>query len=116
MVESLSDKDIYMFCYGCNNPKELSKRVGSDVDGLRKRTYAAEAKGWRRGYTGISKEFGGASVATIEQTGKDDDSVIGIVVKLTEKEVEALDPYEGYPQWYERIKINLAVYKKNDSN
>ena len=55
--------------------KELAERLGTPEDELRKRAYAAHAKGWIRGFTGIGKRMGHGSVATLKQTGNETDSV-----------------------------------------
>ena len=113
MVEAnqTNEDHIWIFCFGSNGPKQLSERLGSDYKDLMTRTLAAEAKGWLRGYKATAVTWGGKSVATIWKTGKDEDSVLGTVVKMTKAEVEALDPYEAYPFKYDRIKLTLNAFK-----
>ena len=71
---------------------------------------AAELVGWKRAFCNKGPRWEQKSVATLMETGNPEDVVQGIVLKMTLKEVEAMDPWEGYPSWYNRVKINLKVY------
>ena len=105
-----------MFGYGCHNIKEMAERIGAPVVDLGKRAYAAHAKGWVRGFTGISKRMGNTSVATMLHTGNETDQIEGIVVKLTAAEVATLDAYEKFPDWYDRKAVKLTAYRDADDN
>ena len=74
------------------------------------RTLPAIAKGWLRGFKNKSGSWGNASTATIFETGNEEDTVCGTVVKMTPEEVKMLDPYEGYPWLYYRKVVKLTAY------
>ena len=78
---------IWIFCFGSNGPKQLCERIGADYKDLMSRTLPAEAKGWLRGFKATAMTWGGKSTATIWKTGKEEDSVLGTVVKMTLDEV-----------------------------
>ena len=78
------------------------------------RTLPAVAKGWLRGFKATASTWGGKSTATIWETGKEEDTVCGTVVKMTLDEVEELDPYEAYPFKYNREHLTLTAYKASD--
>ena len=40
--------------------------------------------------------------------------VEGIALKMTPAEIAALDPYEGYPSWYNRVDMNFTGYMKGE--
>ena len=116
MVESnqTTDTDIYIFCFGSNGPKQLCERIGADYQELMGRTLPAVAKGWLRGFKSLASTWGGRSTATIWETGKEEDTVLGTVVKMTKQEVESLDPYEAYPFKYDRKEIKLTAFKVSE--
>ena len=105
------ENDIYVFCYGSDDPEQLCDRVGADYRDLISRTFPATATGWRRGFKGHSKGWGGCSTATIFETGKQEDTVCGTVVRMTPEEVTSLDPFEGCPYKYCRKIVKLTAYK-----
>ena len=77
---------------------------------------AAELVGWKRAFANKGPRWEGKSVATLMKTDNPEDSVEGIVLKMTLAEVEAMDPFEGYPSWYNRVNINLKVYTPAGQN
>ena len=99
----------YIFCYGSNGPRQLSERVGTDLESLMARTVPAEAKGWKRGFCGNSVFWENKSPATLFQTGVESDFVEGTAVAMTEDEIDNLDPYEGYPYLYNRFDMQLVA-------
>ena len=113
MVEAnqTNEDHIWIFCFGSNGPKQLCERIGAEYKDLVSRTLPAQAKGWLRGYKATAVTWGGKSVATIWQTGNQEDSVCGTIVKMTKAEVAALDPYEAYPFKYDRISLTLTAFK-----
>ena len=113
MVETTQTNDdyIWIFCFGSNGPKQLCERIGSNYEDLVSRTLPAVAKGWLRGFKATSATWSGKSVATIWQTGNEDDAVCGTVVKMTNQEVERLDPFEGHPFKYKRQVVKLTAFK-----
>jgi len=104
-------KNINVFCYGSNGPQQLCDRIGADYGHLISRTFPAVATGWRRGFKGHSQGWGGCSTATMFETGQQEDTVRGTVVRMTPGEVKSLDPFEGYPHKYYRKTLKLTVYK-----
>ena len=113
MVETTeAQKDhIYIFCYGSNGPRQLCERIGAEYKDLMTRTLPAIAKGWLRGFKSLAVTWGGCSTATIWETGKQEDTVCGTIVKMTPEEVASLDPYEAYPWKYYRKVIKVTAYK-----
>ena len=59
---------------------------------------------FKRVYVGRSRTWGG-SVANIVRHA--DSEVIGYAVNLTSEEVAKLDVFEGFPDWYNRIPVDL---------
>ena len=114
MVESNKSDDVYIFCFGSNGPKQLVERIGAEYDELMSRTVPAIAKGWLRGFKGSACTWGDKSTATMFETGNEEDTVCGTAVKMTQKEIEALDPYEAYPFKYIRKELKLTAFKAGD--
>ena len=73
----------------------------------------AEARGWKRGFSGFSPRWNNSSPATIFETAEGNDYVDGIAVALTDIEIERLDPFEGYPSFYNRTNLSLVTYFRN---
>ena len=113
MVEANQTKEdhIWIFCFGSNGPKQLCERIGAEYKDLVSRTLPAQAKGWLRGYKATSVTWGGKSIATIWQTGNQEDSVCGTIMNMTKAEVAALDSYKGHTFKYDRIFLNLTAFK-----
>ena len=106
-TSSLQDK-TYVFCFGSNGPRQLSDRVGTPLDNLLQRTIPVHLRGWKRGFCGYAWE--GTSAATIFETQGASDFVEGIAVAMTQREIESLDPYEGYPYVYDRLPVTLTAF------
>ena len=77
------------------------------------RTVPVEARGWKRGFCGSSVTWNRTSPATIYQTNEENDIVEGLAVGLTDAEISALDPYEGYPRVYNRFDVNMVAFVPN---
>ena len=48
-------------------------------------------------------------MATLLKTQEDGLFVEGVVVRMTAEEVARLDPFEGFPTWYNRVPIELTL-------
>ena len=77
------------------------------------RTVPVEARGWKRGFCGNSRTWNDTSPATIYQTNNDSDIVEGLAVGMTDAEISALDPFEGYPRVYNRFDVNMVAFMPN---
>ena len=96
-----------MLCFGSNNIKQLSERVGTPEVELAARCYSAILPDWVRVYNGIGPRWGNNSVANI--VPKKGAKVFGLAVYMTQREIAALDPYEGHPTWYLRSDLPLEI-------
>ena len=56
------------------------------------------------------------SPATIFHTHKADDVVQGIAVAMTDEEISSLDPFEGYPNVYNRQNLDLVTYDSDQND
>ena len=72
--------------------------------------------GYKRGFCNKGARWENKSVATLFQTEEEGAVVEGIALKMTRAEVTALDPYEGYPEWYNRIDMTLDAFMKDPDN
>jgi gamma-glutamylcyclotransferase (GGCT)/AIG2-like uncharacterized protein YtfP len=97
-----------LFCYGSNNPEQLSQRLLRPVRGT-----AAFAPGYGRVFRGYSQKWGGG-VASIEV---DPDRITyGYVEKVTEDDLQRLDEFEGVASgFYRREMINVQVRQPDGS-
>ena len=78
---------------------------------------AVSLKGYKRGFCNNSPFWENTSPATLYETGQDTDIVEGVALKMTKAEIAALDPYEGYPSWYNRVDMTFTGYmKQGDSS
>ena len=77
------------------------------------RTVPVEARGWKRGFCGSSRKWNNTSPATIYQTNDENDIVEGLAVGMTDAEISALDPFEGYPNIYNRFDVNMIAFTPN---
>ena len=104
--------DTWIFCYGSNGPKQLCKRIGTPAEDILTRMAPVKCAGWRRSFCGTACHCG-TSPATIEPTGDMNDYIEGVAVRLTPVEVVALDPFEGYPEFYNRQIISMERLGEN---
>ena len=113
METSNINSNTYVFCYGSNHPEQLSRRLETTIDSIMSRAISCKVKGFKRVYVGVSRNWGGNSVANII---RDPESyVLGYAVSMTPEEISKLDVFEGYPTWYDRIKVELTSIKKDGS-
>ena len=83
--------------------------MGTPIESLMARCRPAKAVGYKRAFCNTSPVWDFKSTATLIKTDSDNDVVEGIAVRMTEGEVNALDPFEGYPTWYNREKLTLLT-------
>ena len=100
----------YVFCYGSNHPEQLSRRIGVPIADLLKNAVACFLEGWKRVYVGVSRNWGGRSVANIVRSPGS--RVEGYAVLLSPEGIAKLDVFEGYPTWYIRTDVELTVVQK----
>ena len=105
-----SGADIWILCYGSNGPRQLCERIGTPYESIVKRMCAVKVHGYKRGFCNTGGRWENKSVATLWQTGNDNDIVEGVALRMTQAEVSALDPFEGYPSWYNRETMTLEAY------
>ena len=60
----------------------------------------------------MSKRWGGKSGASIAEAGGC--VVLGLAVFMTPSEIASLDPYEGYPNLYNRFDMNMILHGKEE--
>ncbi len=71
------------------------------------RAVSCKLKSFKRVYVGVSRNWGGNSVANIIRCEDEGSFVVGYAVKMTLEEISKLDVFEGYPTWYNRIQVEL---------
>ena len=60
----------------------------------------------RRAFVNRGPRWDNKSTATLlPQQGE---TCEGIAVNLTHEEVQKLDPFEGYPDWYNRVEVKMT--------
>jgi gamma-glutamylcyclotransferase (GGCT)/AIG2-like uncharacterized protein YtfP len=96
------NSEVYLFCYGSNNKERLEDRLEREID----ETYPAYAENYQRIFRGYSNKWQGG-VASIQ--AKKEKNVYGLVVKITKKDLDKLDVFEGYPTSYTRKNIDVEV-------
>mgnify|MGYP001626592986 CR=1 FL=1 len=72
---------------------------------------AVKLFGYKRAFCNSSPVWDSTSPATLIATGNEKDFVEGIALRMTASEISALDPFEGYPHWYNRENISMLAYK-----
>ena len=61
---------------------------------------------YKRAFANRSKKWDNRSPATlIPQDGHDTE---GVAVKMTAEEISRLDPFEGFPNWYNRVPVLMT--------
>lgn len=90
----------YLFCYGSNNPTQLTERLGKSFT-----THAAVLARYGRVFRGMSRTWGGGVANVIPDANR---SVFGFVVKVTERDLRVMDGYEG--RAYQRTILPLVMY------
>lgn len=111
MVEVVShEDDVWIFSFGSNHPRQLCERMSLDFDDLMGRSRAATLHNYVRAYGGSGPRWDHKSVATIAP--KEGCKVTGLACRFTTEELTRLDPFEGYPEWYNREKIKLETIKE----
>ena len=103
-------------CYGSNTPRQLCERIQTPYDAILERMCAVKLAGYKRGFCNRGGRWDNKSVATLYQSSNDADFVEGVAVRLTAAEVAALDPFEGYPDWYNREDITLDAFMKGEGD
>ena len=114
MVETSAQEDTWIMCYGSNTPRQLCERIKTPYEAILERMCAVKLHGYKRGFCNRGGRWDNKSVATLYESGEQTDFVEGVAVRLTATEVAALDPFEGYPDWYNRENITLDAFMKVD--
>ena len=102
----------WILCYGSNGPRQLCNRIGTPYEQLINRMCPVTVSGYKRGFCNNSPFWENTSPATLYETGDQSDVVEGVALQMTRDEIAALDPYEGYPSWYNRVDMTLTGYPK----
>ena len=92
---------MFLFCYGSNNPGQLSERLGHMV-----KVYPAYIEGYQRAYRGYSNKWDGGVATIIKMSGH---SVYGLAAEVDDSDIKRMDVYEGYPTSYSRKKMKGYV-------
>ncbi|TNV75556.1 hypothetical protein FGO68_gene14365 [Halteria grandinella] len=100
-------KRINVFCYGSNHPEQLFRRLNVPILDLLSRSFSCSLPEWKRVYCGVSRNWGGNSVANVVRSSGEE--AIGYAVTLKKDEIKKLDEFEGYPTWYTRTEVKLKV-------
>ena len=74
---------------------------------------AVKLRGFKRAFCNLSPHWDNTSPATLLRTGNLDDVVEGVALRMTQEEISTLDPFEGFPSWYNREDITLETYVRN---
>lgn len=98
-----------LFCYGSNNLKQLSERVGANLNSPNMQPIPAVSYHKKRVFRGYSQNWGGGTASL--ETSKSRPTY-GFVVRLTDAQLDILDRYEGVgrPNGYERIITEVETY------
>ena len=75
------------------------------------RMCAVKLRGYIRAFCNKGARWDNASVATLLKTDNSDDVVEGVALRMTQEEVAKLDPFEGYPDWYDRVNVTLEEWQ-----
>ena len=97
-------KKIPLFCYGSNNESQLKKRLNTKNVKIEK----AYLKDYLRVFGNYSSIWDGAPSSLIKVSENEDKICKGLVVYVTNKQLEILDSYEG-------IRKDTNPYDKNDN-
>jgi len=81
-------KTIPVFCYGSNNPEQLTQRLGH-----RPEMAGAYLEDYRRSFVGHSQKWNGGVCSLEKAFGK---TVYGLVAYLTAADIKQLDRFEGW--------------------
>lgn len=91
----------WLFCYGSNNPRQLSERLERSGIELR----PGRLEDYWRVFRGLSRRWGGG-VASIER--KAGYSVYGYLAKVSAEDLRRMDEYEGVASGnYARQSVNV---------
>lgn len=91
----------WLFCFGSNNPAQLSDRLGLEVEPV-----GAWVANMGRAFRGMSRTWGGGTATLLKMPGV---STYGYVVALDKSALQALDRFEGVPVVYQREKIAVTT-------
>lgn len=92
----------YLFGYGALGSQVLSKRIGRPNIP----TSPAYIEGYERCFAGWSRTWGGSVASLRKKSGA---ITYGSALYLKPGDLEALDPYEGYPRVYRREKVTIVI-------
>ena len=96
-----------MLCYGSNGPRQLCARIGTPFESIMERMRPVRVRGYIRAFCNSAPRWENKSVATLLRTDNNQDEIEGIALRMTQDEVSKLDPFEGYPTWYNREDLAL---------
>ena len=103
----------WIMCYGSNGPRQLCNRIGTPYESIRTRMCPVKLYGYKRGFCGTAPRWEDTSPATLFETGDQSDCVEGIALCMTQDEISALDPFEGFPTFYNRVNISMSAYQES---
>ena len=106
------ENSTWIFCYGSNTPRQISMRINKPYDEIVEKMVPAKLYGYLRAFVNKSRHCG-TSPATVMPTGNPEDFVEGMAVHFTNEEISRMDPFEGYPDWYNRENVTLELFMKN---
>jgi hypothetical protein len=92
-----------IFHYGASNPYSLAQKLGIEPEEITQRAVACIVKDYALAFCGKSKQWNGKSIATIVPMEKH--IVRGFFIMHTEKELQILNTFEGYPFVFDRVQV-----------
>jgi hypothetical protein len=102
-MEQQQDNDVYLFCYGYNNPRQVASLLNIPLSELLPKCVPCTLKGYKRAFAGKDSVFEFRSVATII---KDPEGVIETYAfTIKESQIKFIDEFEVYPEEYDRIIV-----------
>jgi len=104
--ERPSSPYTYMFSYGSNNIEQIIRRVKRETTEAPLKSEGGYLEDHVRIFAGWSSRWQGAIASVYPSQGR---KVHGLLVKLTEKELQIMDTYEG---GYRREKLLIKPYDK----
>lgn len=101
------ERNIWLFCYGSNNPERLGQRLGRTIEGV-----AAYLPGYQRVFRGYSRTWE-SGVASLE--AKRGAATYGYATQVTAEELEKLDIFEGTAIGaYRRQQFQIRLQEDDD--
>ncbi|CDW79212.1 UNKNOWN [Stylonychia lemnae] len=102
---------MYVFCYGSNNPHQLSERLTTTIPDIMERSISCTLQNYQRVFAYRSRKWNGSVASVVPVDGAE---CQGYAVLLSPEEIKRLDVFESYPIMYDRVTVQLMNHQTND--